>query len=142
MKREAERKKEKKKEEFRSVAAAYTVFSPVLGTDAARQPARCRQIRVIHARSEFMRSSGRYFDSFVHCDRASGFSTRLPQFTKMAKTSQLATILTISPPPSIRLRKSGSAGFIGLQISLPSLKCCKRINFPRLNFPSKLFPRQ
>ena len=57
MKREAERKKEKKKEEFRSVAAAYAVFRPFWAQtqQSASQPVGSRV-----AGSQVARSSARF----------------------------------------------------------------------------------
>ena len=60
MKREAERKKEKKKEEFRSVAAAYAVFRPFWAQtqQSASQTADSRDVysQVVRSLARFVRA--------------------------------------------------------------------------------------
>ena len=60
MKREAERKKEKKKEEFRSVVAAYTVFRPFWAQteQLASQTADSRDVysQVVRSLARFVRA--------------------------------------------------------------------------------------
>ena len=70
MKREAERKKEKKKEELRSIAAACAVFRPFW---AQTQQSASQPVAVV---LQAVRSPGRQLDSFVHA--TSEHLTRLP----------------------------------------------------------------